>query len=54
MPPIVTLTMNPALDENSSVEYVFSDVKLRCRAPSQEAGGGGINVANRACVSSSS
>ncbi len=45
MPPIVTLTMNPALDENSSVEYVFSDVKLRCRAPSQEAGGGGINVA---------
>lgn len=45
MPPIVTLTMNPALDENSSVEYVFSDVKLRCRAPRQEAGGGGINVA---------
>lgn len=45
MPPIVTLTMNPALDENSSVEYVFSDVKLRCQAPRQEAGGGGINVA---------
>lgn len=45
MPPIVTLTMNPALDENSSVEYVFSDVKLRCRAPRQEPGGGGINVA---------
>ena len=45
MPPIVTLTMNPALDENTSVDYVFSDAKLRCRAPSQEAGGGGINVA---------
>src|SRR6266508_1150379 len=45
MPPIVTLTMNPTIDENSSVEYVFSDVKLRCRAPSLEPGGGGINVA---------
>jgi 6-phosphofructokinase 2 len=45
MPPIVTLTMNPALDDNSSVEYVFSDVKLRCRTPRQEPGGGGINVA---------
>lgn len=45
MPPIVTLTMNPALDENSSVEYVFSDAKLRCEAPHQEPGGGGINVA---------
>ncbi len=45
MPPIVTLTMNPALDENSSVEYVFSDAKLRCRAPSLEPGGGGVNVA---------
>ena len=45
MPPIVTLTMNPAIDENSSVEYVFSEVKLRCRTPSLEPGGGGINVA---------
>ncbi len=45
MPPIVTMTMNPALDENSSVEYVFSDAKLRCRTPLQEPGGGGINVA---------
>ncbi len=45
MPPILTLTMNPAIDENSSVEYVFSEVKLRCRAPSLEPGGGGINVA---------
>jgi 6-phosphofructokinase 2 len=37
--------MNPALDENSAVAHVFSDVKLRCRAPSLEPGGGGINVA---------
>jgi hypothetical protein len=35
MLPVVTLT----LDENSSVEYVFSDVKLRCRTPRQEPGG---------------
>ena len=45
MPSIVTLTMNPAVDENTSVDYVYSDAKLRCRAPSVEAGGGGINVA---------
>lgn len=43
--PIVTLTMNPALDENSSVEYIFSDAKLRCQAPLLEPGGGGVNVA---------
>lgn len=45
MSQIVTLTMNPALDENSTVAHVLSDVKLRCRAPSLEPGGGGINVA---------
>jgi 6-phosphofructokinase 2 len=42
---VVTLTMNPALDESTSVEYVIPDRKLRCRAPTYEPGGGGINVA---------
>ena len=42
---ILTLTMNPALDESTSVPYVLPDRKLRCQAPTYEPGGGGINVA---------
>ena len=45
MKSVVTLTMNPALDESTSVEYVIPDRKLRCQAPTYEPGGGGINVA---------
>ena len=43
--PIVTLTMNPAIDVSASVDYVTPDHKLRCEAPTYEPGGGGINVA---------
>jgi 6-phosphofructokinase 2 len=45
VPSIVTLTMNPAIDESTSVPYVLPDQKLRCQAPTYEPGGGGINVA---------
>ncbi len=41
---IVTLTMNPAIDKSSSVEYVIAERKLYCTAPRFEPGGGGINV----------
>jgi 6-phosphofructokinase 2 len=41
---IVTLTMNPALDMNSSVNLVQAEHKLRCNKPEFEPGGGGINV----------
>ena len=41
---VVTLTMNPSIDINSSVEHVFADRKLRCKPSSHEPGGGGINV----------
>lgn len=41
---IVTLTMNPSIDINSSVEHVIADRKLRCKSSSYEPGGGGINV----------
>jgi 6-phosphofructokinase 2 len=44
-PGIVTLTMNPAIDVTTSVEYVIPDEKLRCAPPTYEPGGGGINVA---------
>lgn len=44
-PAIVTLTMNPAVDVSSSVEYVRADIKLRCGRPARRAGGGGLNAA---------
>ncbi|QRR03512.1 1-phosphofructokinase family hexose kinase [Dyadobacter sandarakinus] len=43
--PIVTLTINPALDKSSNVARIVPDNKLRCGTPNFEAGGGGINVA---------
>ena len=41
---IITLTVNPAVDKNSTVPTLLPDNKLRCSAPNFEAGGGGINV----------
>jgi 6-phosphofructokinase 2 len=43
--PIVTLTLNPALDVSTSVDRVVSRHKLRCEPPRVDAGGGGVNVA---------
>lgn len=45
VPPIVTLTLNPALDTSTSVDRVVTQHKLRCDAPRVAAGGGGVNVA---------
>lgn len=42
--PILTLTMNPALDKSARIENVVAERKLRCSAPSFHPGGGGINV----------
>lgn len=44
-PPIVTLTVNPAVDESASVQEIVADRKLRCADLQREPGGGGINVA---------
>ena len=41
---IVTVTMNPSVDESTEVEHVVSEVKLRCGPLHAEPGGGGINV----------
>ena len=41
---IVTLTVNPALDKTTTVEFIKPESKLRCESPTFEAGGGGINV----------
>ena len=44
MRPILTLTLNPALDLASHTPQVTPEVKLRCTAPQSDAGGGGINI----------
>lgn len=42
--PIVTLTMNPALDVSSTVDRVVPERKLRCGPCGFDPGGGGVNV----------
>jgi 6-phosphofructokinase 2 len=42
--PIVTLTVNPALDLSSSTDRIEPEHKLRCGPSVVEAGGGGVNV----------
>ena len=42
--PIVTLTMNPALDISSDVDRVLPERKMRCGPSTLHAGGGGVNV----------
>jgi 6-phosphofructokinase 2 len=42
--PIVTLTMNPALDVSTEVDRVLPERKLRCGPRDVHAGGGGVNV----------
>lgn len=42
--PILTLTLNPALDMASEVPQIISGQKLRCSEPLLDPGGGGINV----------
>lgn len=41
---IVTITVNPSLDQFTSIEKVTPNIKLRCSTPTYQAGGGGINV----------
>lgn len=43
--PLVTLTMNPAIDVSTSVAQVVPIRKLRCKPAKHDPGGGGINVA---------
>ncbi len=42
--PIVTLTLNPALDMSTEVARLVPDEKLRCAEPVLDPGGGGLNV----------
>ena len=42
--PILTLTLNPALDVTTSTHELHPRRKLRCTLPVYDAGGGGVNV----------
>lgn len=44
MPGIITVTLNPAIDKNYTVEKLAPEHKLRCPNPRIDPGGGGINV----------
>ncbi len=44
MTPILTITLNPALDLSTHVDHVVAGPKLRCAEPTVDPGGGGINV----------
>jgi len=45
MTPILTITLNPALDLSTGLEHLEKNKKLRCEAATLEPGGGGVNVA---------
>ncbi|WP_101341551.1 1-phosphofructokinase family hexose kinase [Cereibacter azotoformans] len=44
MIPILTLTLNPAIDLAADVPQVLPGIKLRCTEPRVDPGGGGLNV----------
>lgn len=44
MTSVVTVSLNPAIDQSTSVDRVVPEDKLRCAPPSFEPGGGGLNV----------
>ena len=41
---VVTITLNPAIDKNYTVDKLTPEHKLRCANPLVDPGGGGINV----------
>jgi 6-phosphofructokinase 2 len=44
MSKIITITFNPCVDKNTSVESMIAEKKLRCSTPLFQPGGGGLNV----------
>ena len=42
---IISITFNPCIDKNTSVDALIPEKKLRCGLPKFEPGGGGLNVA---------
>ncbi len=50
MKPILTITLNPAVDLATQADQVVPGPKLRCDLPVIEPGGGGINVARAIAI----
>ena len=48
--PILTLTLNPALDMSCDVASLVPDQKLRCTEPLLDPGGGGLNVSRAIAI----
>ncbi len=48
--PILTVTLNPALDMSTTTATVTPGVKLRCDAPQLDPGGGGVNISRAIAV----
>ncbi len=44
LPPILTVTLNPALDVTTTTDHLLPQQKLRCEPPRYDPGGGGVNV----------
>jgi 6-phosphofructokinase 2 len=44
VPPILTITLNPAVDIATGLDKLLPQRKLRCDAPRFDPGGGGVNV----------
>ncbi len=44
MLPILTVTLNPTIDQTTSVDRLLPTRKLRCSEPRLDPGGGGVNV----------
>src|SRR5687768_16338884 len=44
MSKIITITFNPCVDKNTTVDSMVAEKKLRCSAPVFQPGGGGLNV----------
>ena len=44
MEPIITITLNPAIDKSTIVKAIIPEKKMRCASPTFEPGGGGVNV----------
>lgn len=50
MLPILTLTLNPALDIATAADHVVPGPKLRCDIPRIDPGGGGVNVSRAIAI----
>ncbi len=48
--PILTVTLNPALDLETRIPELVPGDKLRCSPPRRDPGGGGINVARAVAI----